>query len=85
MSWITTEDPDRSSEVVIAKGMNDSQFQLNPIVTLQHAYYLPPVGKSLWRKKAKDGDRVGIKAKTQYPQKPDSWPDDDWPPDCASL
>jgi hypothetical protein len=83
VSWITTEDPDRSAEVVVAKGMNDSQFQLNPIVTLQHAYYLPPVGKSLWRKKVKDGERVGIKAKTQYPQKPESWPQDDWPPDCA--
>jgi hypothetical protein len=83
VSWISTEDPDRADEVVIAKGMNDSQFQLNPIVTLQHAYYLPPVGKSLWRKKTKDRDKVGIKAKTQYPAKPESWPDDEWPPDCA--
>ena len=45
MSWISTEDVDRSNEVVLARGMNDSQFKLNPIVTMQHAYWLPPVGK----------------------------------------
>src|SRR5450755_2446405 len=43
---------------------------------------MPPVGKSLWRKRVKDGDLAGIKAKTQYPAKPDSWPESDpWPPD----
>jgi hypothetical protein len=83
VSWITTEDPDRSHEVVIARGMNDSQFQQNPLVTMQHCYHLPPVGKSLWRKRVKDGALSGIKAKTQYPQKPESWPDDSWPPDVA--
>src|SRR6201987_6233549 len=67
VSWISTESVDRTGEVVIAKGMNDSQFQANPLVTLGHAYYLPPVGKSLWRKRVKDGDLVGIKAKTRYP------------------
>ena len=61
--------------------MNDSRFKLNPIVTLQHCYWQPPVGKSLWRKRAKDGPLVGIKAKTLYPKRPDAWPDDDWPPD----
>jgi len=65
VSWITTEDPDRQDEVVIAKGMNDGQFALNPIVTLNHCYGMPPVGKSLWRKRSKDGGRIGIKAKTQ--------------------
>ena len=86
MSWITTESVDRMQEVVIARGMNDSQFQANPLVTLQHAYSLPPVGKSLWRKRVKDGDLVGIKAKTQYPAKPDSWPEaDPWPPDQRAV
>ncbi len=84
VSWITTEDPDRQNEVVIAKGMNDSQFTLNPIVTLNHCYGMPPVGKSLWRKRSKDGLRHGIKAKTQYPPVPASWPEgEEWPPDCA--
>jgi len=62
--------------------MNDSQFQGNPIVTLGHAYYLPPVGKSLWRKRVRDGERVGIKAKTVYPARPEMWSGQDpWPSD----
>jgi hypothetical protein len=82
VSWISTEAVDRTGEVVVARGMNDSQFQLNPLVTLGHAYYLPPVGRSLWRRRVKDGDTVGVKAKTTYPARPDSWPAaDPWPPD----
>jgi hypothetical protein len=53
VSWISTEDPDRIGDVVLAKGMNDSQFKLNPVVTLEHCYKLPAVGKSLWRKVVK--------------------------------
>jgi hypothetical protein len=84
VSWITTESPDRQGEVVLAKGMNDSQFAGNPIVTLGHAYWLPPVGRSLWRKRVKDGSLRGIKAKTQYPARPDTWPASEvWPPDQA--
>jgi hypothetical protein len=82
VSWISTEAVDRTGEVVVARGMNDSQFQANPLVTLGHAYYLPPVGRSLWRRRVKDGDTVGIKAKTTYPARPESWPaGDPWPPD----
>lgn len=84
VSWISTEAPDRDQEVVIARGMDDKHFRLNPIVTMQHAYWLPPVGRSLWRKRVKDGSLVGIKAKTQYPARPSSWPADaEWPADCA--
>lgn len=82
VSWITTEDPDRGNEVVIARGMNDSQYKLNPIVTMQHAYTLPPVGKSLWRKVVKDGEQRGVKAKTQYPPRPADW-QGTWPGDVA--
>ncbi len=82
VSWITTEDPDRTREVVRARGMNDSQFKLNPLVTLQHAYSLPPIGRSLWRKVVRDGPMQGVKAKTQYPVKPDGWPGI-WPADVA--
>ncbi len=82
VSWISTESVDRVNEVVIAKGMNDSQFAQNPLVTIQHSYWMPPVGKSLWRKRVKDGDLVGIKAKTVYPPRPKDWPDSDaWNPD----
>jgi hypothetical protein len=84
VSWISTEDVDRSNEVVLARGMNDSQFKLNPIVTMQHAYWLPPVGKSLWRKVVRDGDRQGVKAKTVYPPRPADWPGErEWPADVA--
>lgn len=82
VSWISSESVDRYGEVVVSKGMNNSQFQGNPLVTLGHAYYLPPVGKSLWQKRIKDGDLVGIKAKTRYPERPEAWPEaDSWPPD----
>jgi hypothetical protein len=80
VSWISTESVDRTREVVIARGMNDSQFQQNPLVTLGHAYWMPPVGRSLWRKRVKDGPLTGIKAKTQYPTRPADWTDP-WPPD----
>ncbi|OAI46890.1 hypothetical protein AYO44_10565 [Planctomycetaceae bacterium SCGC AG-212-F19] len=83
VSWITSEEPDRANEVVLARGMDDSHFKLNPIVTLQHAYHLPPVGRSLWRKVVKDGPRMGVKAKTHYPPRPDSWPGETWPADAA--
>src|SRR5207245_2080980 len=90
VSWISTEDPDRTREVVVARGMNDSQFKQNPIVTLQHAYWLPPVGKSLWRKVVRLGnDPVrqvstnGVKAKTQYPVRPADWTGGTWPADVA--
>lgn len=82
VSWISTESVDRTGEVVRARGMNDAQFQGNPLVTLGHAYHMPPVGKSLWRRRVRDGKLVGIKAKTQYPERPDSWPTDEpWTPD----
>lgn len=82
VSWISTEDPDRAGDVVIARGMNDAQFKLNPIVTLNHSYTAPPVGKSLWRKVVRDGALRGIKAKTLYPARPSGW-SGDWPADIA--
>jgi hypothetical protein len=42
ISWISTEDIDRSRDILLAKGMDDSHYALNPIVTLQHAYWMPP-------------------------------------------
>ena len=67
VSWISTQAVDRFNEVVLAGGMDDSQFAQNPIVTLNHAYEMPPVGRSLWRKRVRDGSTFGIKAKTLYP------------------
>src|SRR4051812_28215978 len=53
VSWISTESVDRTREVVLAGGMDDGQFQGNPLVTLGHAYWLPPVGRSLWRRRVR--------------------------------
>jgi hypothetical protein len=51
---------------------------------MNHAYWLPPVGTSLWRKQAADGPLRGIKARTHYHPRPESWPADaDWPADTA--
>jgi hypothetical protein len=83
VSWISTESLDRDRDVVLAAGMDDSQFKSNPIVTIAHNYALPPVGKSLWRRKVRDGQLHGIKAKTIYPARPDDWQGGAWPPDNA--
>src|SRR5262245_45533362 len=82
VSWITEESPDRAGDIVLARGMDDSHFQLNPIVTFNHLYDRPPVGRSLWRRRVKEGTLVGIKAKTHYPPRPGNWTGD-WPPDFA--
>jgi hypothetical protein len=83
VSWITTENPDRMHEVVRARGMNDGQFRLNPLVTLNHAYWAPPAGKSLWRKVVRAGDIKGVKARTYYPHRPNGWTEKEWIPDVA--
>jgi hypothetical protein len=45
---------------------------------------MPPVGRSLWRKKTRDGSAGGVKAKTHYPARPATWPgNDEWAPDSA--
>jgi hypothetical protein len=82
VSWITAETPDRAGDVVLAAGMDDSHYRLNPIVTMNHAYDAPPVGRSLWRRRVREGSLTGIKAKTIYPPRPAAW-DDPWPPDRA--
>jgi hypothetical protein len=84
ISWISTESVDRVGEVVLAAGMDDSQFRDNPLVTLAHRYDLPPVGRSVWRQRARDGQRglSGIRAKTHYPPAPPGWPSATaWTPD----
>jgi hypothetical protein len=83
VSWISTESQDRQGEIVLAGGMDDTHFKHNPIVTLGHRYDLAPIGRSLWRRKVRDGQMRGIKAKTQYPPRPADWPDDVWAPDAA--
>lgn len=84
VSWITTECNDRDKEVVISSGFKDDYFSKNPIVTLNHDYKKQPVGKSLWRRRVREGKMNGVKAKTVYPEKPAEWKGDEpWAPDVA--
>lgn len=84
ISWISEESPDRQRDIVLAAGMDDSHFRLNPLVTMNHAYWLPPVGTSLWRQMVSEDHLTGIKAKTHYQPRPENWPGgQDWPPDIA--
>lgn len=81
-SWISTEDLDHDHDIVLAAGMDPAHFLLNPVVPLNHAYWLPPVGKCLrlWEHR---GDRSqGIKAITHYPRRPEDF-SGEWSPDEA--
>jgi hypothetical protein len=84
VSWISEESVDRQGDIVLAAGMDDAHFRLNPLVTMQHAYWMPPVGRSAWRRRTSDGGLRGVKAKTVYTPRPEAWPAGaDWPPDVA--
>lgn len=84
ISWISEESIDRSGDVVLAGGMDDSQFAQNPVVTWNHDYEMPPVGLSVWRKSAREGSFRGIKARTLYPERPAGFPDRlEWMPEAV--
>lgn len=83
LSWITAEAPDRQGDLVLASGMDDTHFKLNPIVTLNHDYQRPPVGRSLWRRPGRVNNVNAIQAKTYYPPRPREWSDGPWLPDLA--
>lgn len=77
ISVISDSSVDGDKQIVLAKSIDMTRFQKNPIVTYGHNWYAPPIGKSLWQK------RVGEvwKAKTQYVTKPDGIETKDWLPD----
>ncbi len=86
ISWISIQTPDRECDLILAGGMQEQHFRLNPIVTLNHAYTLPPVGLSLWRRQGHMDAQPGILAKTHYPVRPANWSEPSWPPDeCFAL
>ncbi len=80
ISIISDETVDKEGDVVIQKGIDfDSLgFRKNPVVSYNHNYNIPPVGKSLWQKTS-----GGVtKAKTQYISRPESLPKSvEWFPD----
>ena len=84
LSWISTEQVDHEGDVLLASGMDDSVFALNPIVTLNHDYGQAPIGRSLWRKHRTQSGVPGIVAATHYPRRPSDHPSGrDWMPDVA--
>jgi hypothetical protein len=71
------------SRIICLPGKEETVRCYSPIVTINHDYTRSPVGRSLWRKKVKDGTRHGVKAKTLFPTRPDEWTDPVWPSDTA--
>lgn len=84
VSWITSETVDHDKEILRASGMDDKIFAKNPIVTLNHSYYMPPVGECLWRVRLTENGQTGVKAATRYPKRPKDWAEQDaWVPDTV--
>ena len=50
-----------------------------------HNYQLPPSVRSLWSKVSRHGEMRGVKAKTLYPEWPESWPKEDTRPPNKRL
>lgn len=75
VSWISTEDKDHQKDIVLAKGFKLDLYRKNPIVTWNHDYKQPAIGRNVWvKRKAAAGDRAaGLIAKTHYPVQPDDW------------
>lgn len=76
VSTITTEAVDRDNEVVLAMGIDLTDY--NGAVMFAHDYKQPPVGRNLWIK----GKGNGLVAKTMYAAKPKDWGSDGWLPDA---
>ena len=77
VSVISTPTLDRDQEVVVATGIDLTQFRKSPVVTFAHRYDELPVGRCLWIKH--EGER--LKAKTRYTPRPADWKGD-WLPDA---
>jgi phage head maturation protease len=78
VSKITTEAVDRDREVVIAKGIDLSAYNSNPIVLLNHDWHGLPLGKALWVKSHGNG----LTAKTQYAKRPQGH-EGEWVPESV--
>lgn len=72
ISVITTNTPDRDSEIVLPEGMELDDYILNPVVLYGHEQN-NLVGKCLWIKKIENG----LIAKSHYTVKPD-WFEGAW-------
>jgi len=55
IATVSTRDKDREGEVIIPEGIDLSSYEKNPILMWAHRYSDPPIGRSQWQKKSKDG------------------------------
>ena len=79
VSTICDESLDEDKEITLCKNIDWSIFRKNPLVTFNHNYNIPPIGKSLWQKMVAGNV---WKAKTVYMQKPSDFPiEKEWFPD----
>jgi hypothetical protein len=83
ISLITTESLDRDKDVMLAVGMDWTQWKRNPVVTFAHDYQSLPIGKGMWVKRVKSDDpnTSGWLGKTRYTTKPPDW-NAPWLPDA---
>jgi hypothetical protein len=72
ISIVTDGSIDKDGEIIDPNSINWDKFKNNGgCVPLNHDYYNPPVGKSIWQKKVSENV---WKAKTQYVPKPENYP-----------
>ena len=66
---ISTEDKDRSDEVLRANGFELGNYRKNPVVLWAHNYTEPPIAKALWVKVVANKLKAKLKfAQTQFAQ-----------------
>lgn len=63
--WISSENKDRADDIVIQKGIDDSDFNNSPTVLFNHNSYYP-IAHSAWRSQEDNG----TKAKTKFSKTP---------------
>lgn len=68
VSIITDESVDEEGELIELKSMDFTPFRKNPIVTFNHDFNKPPIGRSAWQKQIGNS----IKAKTIYTPRPET-------------
>lgn len=65
---ITSNTIDRDGDIVEPSGIRYDNYRKNPIVLFMHNQYMP-IGKNLWLKPVKEGDREYVLAKTKISEK----------------
>ena len=80
ISILSDSSPDKQGEITDPASVDFTVFRKNPVVTFNHNYDLPPVGRSIWQKLVAGGI---WKAKTIYPNRPGDYLEKSWLPDSV--